>query len=134
MFTGGRFSTKASYTSYFEHVTCRSKDNFSLKQCSVVDGCQSTCETAVGIKCYSMSSNKITLSTHNICRMHFIILFYTEPQTCNDGDIRLMDGTIIQEGRIEICYNNIWGSVCGDGFDFSDAYVACKAFGVSGIS
>ena len=45
-----------------------------------------------------------------------------------------MDGAITQEGRIEICYNNIWGSVCGDGFDFSDAYVACKAFGVSGIS
>ena len=58
---------------------------------------------------------------------------YTEPQSCNNGDIRLEDGITTQEGRIEVCYNNIWGSVCGDGFDFTDAYVACKAISISGI-
>ena len=60
-------------------------------------------------------------------------MYYAEPQDCNDGDIRLKDGAITKEGRIEVCYNNIWGSVCGDGFDFTDAYVACKAISVSGI-
>ena len=61
------------------------------------------------------------------------IYLCTEPQTCNNGEIRLKDGAVAQEGRIEVCYNNIWGSVCGDGFDFTDAYVACKTISISGI-
>ena len=33
-----------------------------------------------------------------------------------------------------MCHNNIWGSVCGQGFDFTDAYVVCKELdlGISG--
>ena len=54
---------------------------------------------------------------------------------CEEGAVRLKDGDIEQEGRIEVCVNNIWGSICGDGFDFTDAYVVCKelGLGVSGI-
>ena len=54
---------------------------------------------------------------------------------CEEGAVSLKDGDITQEGRIEVCANNIWGSICGDGFDFSDAYVVCKelGLGVSGI-
>ena len=54
---------------------------------------------------------------------------------CEEGAVRLKDGDITQEGRIEVCANNIWGSICGDGFDFTDAYVVCKelGLGVSGI-
>ena len=41
-----------------------------------------------------------------------------------------MDGDITQGGRVEVCANNIWGSICGDGFDFTDAYVVCKELGL----
>ena len=41
VFTDGRFSSKTSYTSYFEHVTCTEKEANNLKQCSITDGCQS---------------------------------------------------------------------------------------------
>lgn len=53
---------------------------------------------------------------------------------CNEGDVRLKDGSISQEGRVEVCHNNVWGSVCGQGFDFTDAYVVCKELnlGVAG--
>ncbi len=51
---------------------------------------------------------------------------YTETASCEDGQVRLVDGAIDQEGRVEVCHSNVWGSICGDGFDLSDAYVICK--------
>ena len=48
--------------------------------------------------------------------------------------MRLANGSISQEGRVEVCHNNIWGSVCGKEFNYTDAYVVCKELdlGVSG--
>ena len=49
--------------------------------------------------------------------------------TCTQGAIRLQGGTAI-EGRVEICYNNVWGTVCEDGWDNTDARVACQQLGL----
>ena len=40
-----------------------------------------------------------------------------------------MDGDIDQEGRVEVCINGVWGSVCSNGWDDTDAYVTCKYLG-----
>ena len=53
-----------------------------------------------------------------------------ESANCEEGAVRLKDGKIGQEGRIEVCSNNVWGSICGDGFDKTDAYVVCKELGL----
>ena len=45
--------------------------------------------------------------------------------SCKDGDVRLADGSSEREGRVEICYNGVWGTVCDYGWDSVDASVVC---------
>ena len=54
------------------------------------------------------------------------------PPQCEDGDIRLVDSTLLNQGRIEVCSSNVWGTVCDDFFDVNDAIVACRQLGSTG--
>jgi hypothetical protein len=51
---------------------------------------------------------------------------------CDQGSIRLVGGTSAQEGRLELCNNNAWGTVCDDAFGTADANVACRQLGFAG--
>ncbi|CAC5422959.1 Neurotrypsin,Scavenger receptor cysteine-rich type 1 protein M130,Mucin-like protein,Hemicentin-1,Thrombospondin-2,Semaphorin-5A [Mytilus coruscus] len=42
------------------------------------------------------------------------------------GDLRLVGGNTSRDGRLEVYYNNQWGTVCDDQFDVVDARVACR--------
>ena len=33
------------------------------------------------------------------------------------------------KGNVEVCYNNIWGSVCGNGWNITAAHVVCRRLG-----
>ena len=52
-----------------------------------------------------------------------------EPGQCDQGAVRLSDGFIDQEGRVEVCHDNVWGSICDDGWDNTDAHVICSQLG-----
>ena len=50
---------------------------------------------------------------------------------CLDGSIRLANGTNKSEGRVEICVNGAWTTVCDDGWDDYAAKVTCRQLGYS---
>ena len=48
---------------------------------------------------------------------------------CSNGDLRLGGASIPNEGRVEVCINNEWGTVCDDGWGTPDATVVCRQLG-----
>ena len=56
---------------------------------------------------------------------------YPEP-SCEDGMIRLSpNGPSPNEGRVEMCYQNIWGAVYDQSWSQYDAAVACAQLNFS---
>ena len=45
---------------------------------------------------------------------------------CPEEDVRLVNGASFTEGRVEICLNNEWGTVCDQMWDDTDASVVCR--------
>ena len=49
--------------------------------------------------------------------------------SCTYGDVRLVNGSDSSEGRVEICINDEWGTVCDDVWSDNNADVVCRQVG-----
>ena len=50
---------------------------------------------------------------------------------CTNGDIRLVGGPSSREGRVELCLNGMWGTICDSFWNNQDAVVVCRQLGYS---
>ena len=50
---------------------------------------------------------------------------------CIEGEIQLASGRNYTEGRLEICLNNEWGSVCDEMWDITATHVICRQLGLA---
>lgn len=49
---------------------------------------------------------------------------------CYDGAVRLVGGSTEYEGRVELCINRLWGTVCSQNFGtITEAKVVCRQLG-----
>ena len=80
------------------------------------------------------------LAMHNPCKLllciiinscYYFTIYTGSSVTCNDGDIRLVNGSTEYDGLLEVCYLNQWGTICGDFFGDLDAQVACRQLGLN---
>ena len=53
----------------------------------------------------------------------------TSQSECSSGDLRLVGGERESEGRVEICAEGLWGTVCDSGWDQREAVVVCRQSG-----
>ena len=78
------------------------------------------------VQCPGILNNNLIIAkimTHSI---------HTAPNTtdnCINGKIRLANGGSRFEGRVELCYGSVWGSVCSNLWDSDEAKVVCRQLG-----
>lgn len=78
---------------------------------------------------YSVSVfNTVAMICGMLC---FELLIHVNCLDCTDGDIRVTNGLSALEGRVEVCVDGVWGTVCDDLWGVEEAGVACRQLGFS---
>jgi hypothetical protein len=62
--------------------------------------------------------------------LHIMAKMYINTVPCTNGDVRLVE-RYVGSGRIEVCDNNSWGTICSNSWDDIAASVACSQLGYS---
>ena len=71
-----------------------------------------------------------------MCNQQLVVIIienclFTVAQSCDHGDIRLSDGPTMFEGRVEVCVDDEWVTVCNDFWGHNEMAVVCRQLGFS---
>ena len=64
--------------------------------------------------------------------LHVLTICQFHTDTTMEGQIKLVDGPTLTEGRLMINYKDHYGAVCDDRFDTQDANLVCHQLGFAG--
>ena len=80
---------------------------------------------------------KVGLHSHawcdHLCLHNLMYTAFTGAANCTDGELRLSGGNSSRQGRVEVCYERQWGTVCDDFWGTNDAKVVCRQLGFSSL-
>ena len=73
-----------------------------------------------------------TPTPHCVCKPYYKHVFCSDT-TCVDDTIHLVGGRSVKEGRVQICHNGQWYSICSDNWSDmgAEADVICSTLGYS---
>ena len=63
---------------------------------------------------------------------HIIIMTILPLAFCEHGNVRIAGSSDPLVGRVEVCVNNTWGTICDDYWDDNDASVVCRQLNYPG--
>ncbi|KAL5468939.1 hypothetical protein EMCRGX_G030099 [Ephydatia muelleri] len=146
---GGVCSPRCYFRSYEAAVVCQqlgyndkdasgySSSRYSANTATflIVDHCDYNGNQL--LDCYSSGSIHSTLGYYTCTGCSDLVVNCTKPipeycsGTCTNGSIRLVGGPSPNEGRLEVCFEGCWGTVCDTHFEVSNAFVAYHQLGFS---
>ena len=76
----------------------------------------------VNVSCYLLAASFYFIS---------IVAVEVTSSNCTDGDVRLIGGDNEFGGRVEVCVNRAWGTVCSRSWGSEEARVVCNQLGAT---
>ncbi|XP_011881077.1 PREDICTED: uncharacterized protein LOC105569323 isoform X2 [Vollenhovia emeryi] len=132
-----------------DQLKCRGNES-TLRECDFngwgVHNCQP--EEAVGIVCktavntcqegyWKCDNTPTCIPTPFICDEVVDCPDHSDesPEHCDAPfELRLVNGTNLLQGRVEVRHHGVWGTVCDDDFTSATATVICRSLGYGGIA
>ena len=130
---GGRAYSNAHFGAgsgliFLDYVQCTSSSS-QLLECPsrpiLLHNCLHSADAGVGCE------GAILVRLEKFKQLLLLLCFMLQTAPCTTGQLRLAGGNIANEGRVEICINNVWGTVCDDFWGSADATVVCRQLGYS---